>query len=408
MADTLIITKRDEQTIWMAALSGTHATDLRIASASDESTSLVGNIYIGKVRKVQKNIDAAFIEIADRQQCYCNIAANPDAIYTKKGNSKKIAEGDELLVQVIRDGLKTKLPALSGNLELPGQYLVLTGNDSRIGISGKLSQSTKERLKEWMKPFAREKYGFIVRTNAGEASREEIEAEAKKLEEQYLHLLKTAPYRTCFSALKTSESVWIEMLRNTYTADLTSIITDDPQIYNSLEHYLKENDLQNLSKLRLYQDDLLPLYKLCRLEREIDLATSRQVWLKSGGYLVIDPTEALTVIDVNTGKYSGKKLRRETLKTINLEAAKEAARQIRLRNLSGIILIDFINMENKEDQKELLAFLESRLFADPVKTRLIDMTKLELVEITRKKVHKTLKEQIAALESEKESLSQKD
>ena len=198
------------------------------------------------------------------------------------------------------------------------------------------------------------------------------------------------------------------MLRNTYTADLTSIITDDPQIYNSLEHYLKENDLQNLSKLRLYQDDLLPLYKLCRLEREIDLATSRQVWLKSGGYLVIDPTEALTVIDVNTGKYSGKKLRRETLKTINLEAAKEAARQIRLRNLSGIILIDFINMENKEDQKELLAFLESRLFADPVKTRLIDMTKLELVEITRKKVYKTLKEQIAALESEKESLSQKD
>ena len=198
------------------------------------------------------------------------------------------------------------------------------------------------------------------------------------------------------------------MLRNTYTADLTSIITDDPQIYNSLEHYLKENDLQNLSKLRLYQDDLLPLYKLCRLEQEIDLATSRQVWLKSGGYLVIDPTEALTVIDVNTGKYSGKKLRRETLKTINLEAAKEAARQIRLRNLSGIILIDFINMENKENQKELLAFLESRLFADPVKTRLIDMTKLELVEITRKKVYKTLKEQIAALESEKESLSQKD
>lgn len=198
------------------------------------------------------------------------------------------------------------------------------------------------------------------------------------------------------------------MLRNTYTADLTSIITDDPQIYNSLEHYLKENDLQNLSKLRLYQDDLFPLYKLCRLEREIDLATSRQVWLKSGGYLVIDPTEALTVIDVNTGKYSGKKLRRETLKTINLEAAKEAARQIRLRNLSGIILIDFINMENKEDQKELLAFLESQLFADPVKTRLIDMTKLELVEITRKKVYKTLKEQIAALESEKESLSQKD
>ena len=167
---------------------------------------------------------------------------------------------------------------------------------------------------------------------------------------------------------------------------LTSIITDDPQIYNSLEHYLKENDLQNLSKLRLYQDDLLPLYKLCRLEREIDLATSRQVWLKSGGYLVIDPTEALTVIDVNTGKYSGKKLRRETLKTINLEAAKEAARQIRLRNLSGYHS-DRFHQYGKQRRSEGTACISGkRLFADPVKTRLIDMTKLELVEITRKKV----------------------
>ena len=155
-----------------------------------------------------------------------------------------------------------------------------------------------------------------------------------------------------------------------------------------------ENLKKSIDKLRFYEDEMLPLYKLYRLEREFAQADSRQVWLKSGGYLVIDPTEALTVIDVNTGKYNGKKVRNETLRAINFEAAAEAARQIRLRNLSGIILIDFINMDNRQDQKELLDFLSGRLFADPIKTRLIDMTKLELVEITRKKVHKTLWEQM--------------
>lgn len=395
LSERLIITKKDEDTVLMAALSGTRAVNLRVASVEEKKRSLVGNIYIGKVRKVQKNIDATFIEIAGRQQCYFSIAANPQVIYTKKGNCAKLAEGDELLVQVTRDALKTKLPALTGNIELPGQYLVLTANDNRIGLSGKLSKEKKEQLREWIRPFIRDTHGFIVRTNAGEATKEELEREAEKLEKQYGHLLKIAPHRTCFSQLLGQEPVWIEMMRNTYTAELQDIVTDVPEIYTSLVSYLEENDRQSLEKLRLYEDDMLPLYKLYRLEREFAQADSRQVWLKSGGYLVIDPTEALTVIDVNTGKYSGKKVRSETLRAINFEAAVEAARQIRLRNLSGIILIDFINMDNRKDQQELLDFLSGRLFADPVKTRLIDMTKLELVEITRKKVHKTLREQMA-------------
>lgn len=394
MSERLVITKKDEQTILMAVLSGTQAVDLRVSSVEEKKRSLVGNIYIGKVRKVQKNIDAAFVEIADRQQCYFGIAANPNVIYTKKGNCPKIAEGDELLVQVTRDALKTKLPALTGNIELPGQYLVLTANDNRIGLSGKLPKEKKEQLREWIRPFVSAAHGFIVRTNAGEATKEELEKEAEKLGNQYENLLNIAPHRTCFSRLLGQEPVWIEMMRNTYTAKLQDIVTDVPEIYESLRSYLMENDRQSLDKLRFYEDEMLPLYKLYRLEREFAQADSRQVWLKSGGYLVIDPTEALTVIDVNTGKYNGKKVRNETLRAINFEAAAEAARQIRLRNLSGIILIDFINMDNRQDQKELLDFLSGRLFADPIKTRLIDMTKLELVEITRKKVHKTLREQM--------------
>lgn len=398
LSDTLIITKKDEHTVLMGILSEGRAVELRLSPLQDGKRSLVGNIYIGKVRKIQKNIDAAFIEIAGRQQCYYSISANPNPIFTKKGNSPNIVEGNELLVQVRRDGLKTKLPAVSGNIELAGQYLILTGNDNQIGISGKLSSDTRKRLREWMTPFISDTHGFIVRTNAGEASREELEEEAHKLTDQYETLLHNAQYRTCFSMLKGPLPVWIEMLRDTYIAHLDAIITDVPQIHASLAEYLQQSHPQLLDKLRLYQDELLPLIKLYRLERDLAEALREQVWLKSGGYLVIQPTEALAVIDVNTGKYSEKKARRETLRKINLEAAAESARQIRLRNLSGIILIDFINMENSDDQKELLEFLDHLLLRDPVKTRLIDMTKLELVEITRKKVRKTLREQYMEIE----------
>lgn len=397
LSDILIITKKDKQTILTAILTNGRASELRVSPIQEEKRSLVGNIYIGKVRRVQKNIDAAFIEIADRQQCYYSISANPSPFYTKKGNSSRIIEGDELLVQVKRDGLKTKLPAVSGNMELTGQYLVLTGNDTQIGISGKLSADDRRRLRQWMEPFASDDHGFIVRTNAGEASKEEIEKEADLLTLQYRTLLHTAMHRTCFSMLKGPAPVWIEMLRDTYISNLEAIITDVPQIYDSLLEYLQQNQTQLLERLKLYQDDLLPLIKLYRLEHAIEEALREQVWLKSGGYLVIQPTEALTVIDVNTGKYSEKKARRETLKKINLEAAAESARQIRLRNLSGIILIDFINMEQEEDKKELLEYLNRLLLGDPIKTRLIDMTRLELVEITRRKVRKTLQEQFQSL-----------
>lgn len=394
---TLVITQKKDQAILMAILDGTKAVELRLSPPEEKERSLVGNIYIGKVRRVQKNIDSAFVEIANHTQCYYSIPANPNPFYTKKGNSSRIIEGDELLVQVKRDGLKTKLPAVSGNIELAGQYLILVGNDTQIGISGKLSAESRKQLRGWMEPFVTERYGFIVRTNAGTASREEIEKEAHSLAEQYENLLHHAPYRTCFSLLKGPDPAWIEMMRDTYLADLEKIVTDVPLIYDSLHRYLQQNQPQLTEHLQLYQDDLLPLIKLYRLEHAIEEALKEQVWLKSGGYLVIQPTEALTVIDVNTGKYSEKKVRRETLRKINLEAAAESARQIRLRNLSGIILIDFINMEQEEDKKELMEYLSQLLLRDPVKTRLIDMTKLELVEITRKKVRKTLREQVASL-----------
>lgn len=193
----------------------------------------------------------------------------------------------------------------------------------------------------------------------------------------------------------------MDAVRDAYTQELQEIITDDPEIYERLSTFLPVFSKEGSEQLRLYQDKLLPLYKLYRLEHALEEAVRERVWLGSGGFLVIQQTEAFVSIDVNTGKYTGKKKAEETFRKINREAAAEIARQLRLRNLSGIILIDFINMENPDHQDELLHVLDKQLRRDPVKAQVIDMTALHIVEVTRKKVRRSLAEDLARISIQK-------
>ena len=183
-------------------------------------------------------------------------------------------------------------------------------------------------------------------------------------------------------------------IRNLSKNCLSEIVTDDHEIYGVLQDYLTANQPEDLQKLRFYDKEQLGLDTLYGISRELENALRERIWMKSGAYLVIQPTEALTVIDVNTGKYVGHKKMRETFFKINCEAAAEIARQLRLRNLSGIIVADFIDMDEAEDRDRLMEFLGKELKKDPVKTVLVDMTPLGLVEITRKKVRKSLREQV--------------
>ena len=231
-----------------------------------------------------------------------------------------------------------------------------------------------------------------MRTNAKETTKEVIGGEVLALKQRMDELLAKAENRTCFTLLEGAEPSFILNLRDTYAGSLQSVITDDKICYEEMRRYRDKNQKADLEKLQFYQDPLLPLIKLYKLEAALEEALERRVWLKSGGYLVIEPTEALTVVDVNTGKYSGKKNAEDTILKINLEAAAETARQLCLRNLSGIIIVDFIDMAREEHKQQLLTVLEEELKKDPVKTVLVDMTKLGLVEITRKKVRKPLHE----------------
>lgn len=367
-----------------------------------EKTGILGNIYIGKVKNIVKNINSAFIDLGNGLTGYYSLTDNKTHLFTDaaaktQDSHRPLRQGDEILVQVERDAVKTKDPVLTSNLNFTGKYLVLTQGKKQIGFSGKIrDKAWKQHMQNLLEKETAGSFGLIVRTNAREAGEEEILQELELLAKRRQTLLASASHRTCYSLLASSEPSYISSIRDTYTSELEAVVTDDKDCYEAVRQYLEENQPEDLEKLSFYEDPMLSLSKLYSLETALEQALGKHVWLKSGGYLVIEPTEALTVIDVNTGKYAGKKTQAETIFKINQEAAAETARQLRLRNLSGIIVVDFIDMETEEERLRLMSLLERELLKDPVKTVLVDMTRLGLVEITRKKVKRPLAEQVRA------------
>lgn len=374
---------------------------VEIRLESDQEKSILGNIYTGQVENIASNIQAAFVQIEPGKRCYYPLAEAQRAVFSagRKGNGP-LRPGDELLVQVSRDAMKGKLPALTSNLNFTGRYLVLTTGDKKFGLSSKLALEDRHRLSGWLKEEAErpdKEFGIIVRTNAADASKEEILKELEWLKDRYHKAVVQGRNRTCFSLVLETEPFYVAAVRDAYGRDLDEIITDVPEIREMILGYLEEISPELKEKLRFYQDKLLPLYKLYRVETALDAIQKEKVWLNSGGFLVIQQTEAFVSIDVNSGKYIGKKKMEETFRKINLEAAAEIGRQLRLRNLSGIILIDFINMENPDHRDELFHVLQKLLRKDPIKSRAIDITPLHILEMTRKKVRRPVIEDIREL-----------
>lgn len=385
---------------------------------SEENQVVPGIICIARVKKIAANLDAAFVDIAKGVTCYLETAHIKDAWFSKQCRSGKLTEGDELVVQITKEAIKTKYPIADTKLSLTGKYFVLTNEKRPLAISSKLSADEKERLSsqvqlfEQMRLFEKEAvtdtkqnagqeekrmlHSLIVRTNAAGASPEELETEYRKLLSDYQKLAATFPFRTCYSILMPPKKFYENAINHLYQEELGEIITDDKNIYEELQQlYAGNPDI--LSKIRFYENDAISLGTLYSFETQIQRAISERVWMKSGAYLIIQPTEALTVIDVNSGKNTSGKNAEEYYYKINLEAAAEISRQLRLRNISGIVIVDFINMAKEEQRKELMHQFRLSLKEDPVPVRLVDITKLGLVELTRKKERKTLLEQVAQL-----------
>lgn len=388
---------------------------------SRDSQILLGNIYIGRVKNIAKNLNAAFVEIQPGVICYLPLDDVRGPIFTKKGTSSNLQQGDEVVVQIAREAIKTKAPSLTTGLCFQGKYVILEAGKKGIGVSKKLSEKQRQRLRELGEKCLKklietsnvpcemsdsdrggtadrkyegylENNSIVLRTNAADVPDELIEAELTEVFERYRQIKETAQYRTCYSCLHQTPALWLKRMLSLHYNEIESIIIEDTLLYEQARTYLQAEQPELAQRLGKYEDKLLPLEKLYSLEHRLSEALGERVWMKSGAYLIIQPTEALTVIDVNSGKNeTGKKKEALALK-VNLEAARETARQLRLRNLSGIIIVDFINMEEDTCRKQLMEELHRCLLQDPVQARVIDMTKLYLVEITRKKVERPLAE----------------
>lgn len=379
----------------LALLENEKVTEFHFGSSGEKKSCRLGEIYVGRVRKILPNIGGAFVEIANGEQCYFALDEKYTPVFTNKIGKKPLVIGDELLVQVEKEAVKTKQPVVTGNLNFTGQYVVLTSGNRTIGVSGKIHGARKEELQKLGQDYIDCDFGLIFRTNCVEAEETQIRAEIDKLTENYHRIVEYGKMRTCFSCLQSAPDPCVQALRDIYKKDLTEIIVEetveDGALYKEVQTYLETEMPDELPLLRAYTDASYPLVKCYNLEGAIREARQERVWMKSGAYLVIQPTEALTVIDVNSGKCLKKN---SHFPEINREAAREAVRQIRLRNISGIIIIDFINMKSAEEKKELLAYLQLELKKDPNPGNVIGMTKLQLVEITRKKIRKTLEESL--------------
>lgn len=353
----------------------------------------LGDIYIAKVKNIVPNIGAAFVEIEKGVNCYYDMKDAEQSVFTSKSGKKPLCIGDELVVQISREAVKTKAPTVTGNISFTGRYAVLTHGNTRIGVSSKIPKLLREQYKNDLKKYANTDFGIIVRTNAKDAAFSDVEAEIECLREEYYDLMQTARTRVCFTCLKSAPPSYILDLKNVYMDGMEEIIIGNTELYTRIHMFFQSEMPEKTELLRLYDDVSFPLDKLYSTQTVLEKALRERAWLKTGGYLIIQPTEALTVIDVNSGKTANRSGSEEGALKVNLEAARESARQIRLRNLSGIIIIDFINMESEENTQKLLRELKYHLAKDPIQTTLVDMTALGLVEITRKKVRRPLAEE---------------
>ena len=374
---------------FISAILDDQVLDNVIVDEVEDSALRTGDIYVGRVSHIVNNIHAAFVEVQKGVMCYLPMSGQQG----QAGEGKtRIVQGMEFPVQVQKAAVKSKQAVVSRKLEFAGKYGVVTTENLSRSISGKICREPERKrltgiLNELKQELKEAGVGIILRTSCEGEEGEVILRECRHLIDEVKATLRYADSRTALSKLYTAPYEFVKVLRDTKTGAFERIITDEPEVYELLR---QKTDMEG-ANLVFYDDKDYSLDKLLGIHTKLKKAMEKHVWLKSGGSLVIEPTEALTVIDVNTEKaVDGKRNRETTFFKINREAVKEAARQIRIRNLSGIILIDFIDMKEKEHINIVLQELEQEFQKDNVRTTVVDITKLGLVEITRMKVRKPL------------------
>ncbi len=368
----------------------------------------VGNIYLGKVEAVLPGMQAAFVAIGAVKSGFLHasdlVEPDDESVEADNGRSARssrrlpniqdhVKRGDSILVQVTKEAISTKGPRVTRQISLAGRYIVYMPFASKVGVSRKIeSREERARLREIVrKILPRDAGGVIIRTVAEDLT----EAQAKRELKSLLALWKKIQRKAHFVRLKTPAVVHREasltsgIMRDVFSEKVDRVIVDSREIFGEIRQYLGDVEPELLERVRRYRGSV-PLFDEYDIEAEIKELFDRRVDLPTGGYIIIEPTEALVSIDVNTGRYTGKRDPEKTILRTNVEAAREITRQIRLRNLGGIIVIDFIDMESRSNSDKLLQEVRTHLTRDRARTRAFQVSELGLVEMTRQRVRPSL------------------
>jgi ribonuclease E len=351
--------------------------------------SMVGNIYLGRVQNVLPGMEAAFVDVGRGRNA---VLYAGEVVYGEgdEDEPRRIEQvlkpGQSVMVQVSKDPMGGKGARLTAEVSLPGRYVVLVPNSEAFGISRRLGENERRRLRTLIKKLKPEQHGLIVRTAAAGAQEPDLAADIGRLVKTWEEIERAAKKAKPPKLVYEEPELTLRVVRDVFTEEeFRQIVTDSPRVRDQVVKYLENVAPDLIEKVRLYEGKL-PLLEEFHVVEQIHKALERKVWLPSGGYLVIDRTEAMTVIDVNTGRHVGKTNLEETVVGTNLEAAEEIARQLRLRDIGGIIIIDFIDMLFEQNKGKVIRTLKETLARDKTRSQVFEISPLGLLEVTRKRV----------------------
>lgn len=392
------------QATQIAVLEGRALIEHYVSKPQDDVSQIHGNIYLGRVQNVLPGMEAAFVDIGTPKNAVLyrgDVQYDPEDVEGGAGQNAKIEQllkaRQSILCQVTKNPIGTKGARLTQEVSLPGRFVVLIPGSSTYGISKRLDDSERKRLRTILDRIKPKEHGLIVRTAAEGATREELERDVARLLQQWGQIDALAKRSSAPALLYREPDMAVRIIREEFNANYRGVVIDDPKLHAEVSDYVGTITPELAERVELHDraTEPLPLFEQHHVHEQLHKALDRKVWLPSGGSLIIERTEALTVIDVNTGKNVGKSSLEETVFKNNLEAAEEVARQLRLRDIGGIIVIDFIDMEIRKNRDEVVRVFRDALARDKTRTQVFDISELGLVEMTRKRIGEGLLESMS-------------
>jgi ribonuclease E len=395
-----------EHATQIASLEGRKLVEHQVSRPADDVSQIHGNIYIGRVQNVLPGMEAAFVDIATPKNAVLyrgDVQYDPDDVEKGRKNQARIEDilkAKQLIVcQVTKNPIAHKGARLTQEVSLPGRFVVLVPNSSTYGISKRLPDGERKRLRNILDKAKPKQHGVIVRTAAEDVTAEEIERDVARLVAQWNEIESLAKKTKSPALLYREPEAAVRIIREEFTKEFRGVIIDDRDLYEEIKSYVSSITPALAERVEYYDSkaEQLPLFERQHIDEQLRKALDRKVWLPSGGSLIIEGTEALTVIDVNTGKNVGKSSLEETVFRNNLEAAEEVANQLRLRDIGGIIVIDFVDMEIAKNRAAVVKTFRDALARDKTRTQVFDISELGLIEMTRKRIGEGLLESVSDL-----------